>query len=235
MSNQTIFKRYEKKYLVSSAQKDAFLSSIDDMIQPDYFGESTVCNIYFDTPSFRLIRASIEKPIYKEKLRLRTYGVPRDDSNSFIELKKKYRGVVYKRRIPIEYDKAFAYLVEGKMPDVREKHKQVLSEIDYFINYYEKIAPAASIFYDRIAFYCKTDKELRFTFDSNIRFRTDNFDLRNGSDGEIILPEDLSVLEIKCLGSMPVRVAKALSESEIYPSSFSKYGQAYMRTYRSVG
>ncbi|MBQ8027850.1 MAG: polyphosphate polymerase domain-containing protein [Clostridia bacterium] len=222
---QTIFKRYEKKYIVTREQKENFLEDIKDYIMPDKFGESTLCNIYFDTPDFRLIRNSIEKPIYKEKLRIRSYGVPTAQSDVFVELKKKYKGVVYKRRIKMSYLDAVNYLCRGLKPET--KNQQILSEIDYFLLFYPKIRPAASLFYDRTAYYSKEDSELRLTFDTNIRFRFKNFDLSKGSEGHYLMKDDKAILELKCVGSMPLWLTHALDKHKIYPSSFSKYGEAY--------
>ena len=233
MGFQTVFKRYEKKYIVTDEQRSAFLKAVSDHIKPDGFGRSTVCNIYFDTPDYRLIRASIEKPVFKEKLRLRAYGTPTAESNCFVELKKKYKGVVYKRRIHMKYSEAYDYLIYRKRPE-NVKNLQVLSEIDYFISFYKDLRPAAAIFYDRLAFYCKDDKELRFTFDADVRYRTYDFDLRHGSDGTRILPKGQSIMEIKCLGSMPYWVTETLSRLEIYPASFSKYGKAYLTGFKYV-
>ena len=91
---RTIFARNEQKYLVTDAQYTAFLEAVSDYLREDEYGKSTVCNLYFDTPSHRVIQRSMEKPLYKEKLRLRCYGAPHDDSNAFVELKKKYKKVV---------------------------------------------------------------------------------------------------------------------------------------------
>lgn len=225
MGFQTVFKRYEKKYMVTDSQKQKFLAAICGYIRPDEYGESTICNIYFDTPNYQLIRTSMEKPVYKEKLRLRTYGIPSADSTAFIELKKKYRGVVYKRRISVNYLQGCQYLSKGVKPQC--KNQQVLSEIDYFIDFYKGIKPSVALFYDRTAYYCKTDRELRFTFDSNIRYRKNKFDLRYGDEGKHLLPDGVSILEIKCLGSMPVWLTRVLSELGIFPASYSKYGKAY--------
>lgn len=229
MAFQTIFKRYEKKYIVSDAKRAAFLSAISDKVLPDEYGESTICNIYFDTPDYRIIRASIEKPIYKEKLRLRTYGVPSDDTRAFIEIKKKYEGVVYKRRIGMSYREAVDYLINGKAPAIKDKNEQIFNEIDYFVHFYEGLRPAAKMSYDRAAYYCKDDSELRFTFDSEISFKKDEFDLKNGEKGKRIIADGMNVLEIKCVGSMPVWLTSVLDELEIYPTSFSKYGIAYTK------
>lgn len=222
---QTVFKRYEKKYLVSKENCNAFIAAIEDKVCPDKYGKSTVCNIYFDTPDYRLIRASIEKPVFKEKLRLRSYGVPDESSHVFVELKKKYKGVVYKRRIRMPYRDAVLYLMKGVRP--KEANEQILAELDYFISYYPKIRPSVSLFYDRVAFYAKDNKEIRITFDSNIRFRTKNLDLSRGDEGYQLLNKDLAVMEIKCLGAMPLWISKELDRLQIYPASYSKYGEVY--------
>ena len=235
MAAQLVFKRLEKKYIVTDAQRDAFLDAVYERIMPDEYGRSTVCNIYYDTPTYRLIRASIEKPVFKEKLRLRTYGVPTDDSRAFLELKKKYRGVVYKQRVAVTYREAESFLSGGDFPEVSEKNQRVLREIDYFIHHYGGLLPATAICYERDPYRSREDSELRFTFDSDIVFRTENLDLRKGSGGKRILPDGMNVMEIKCFGSMPVWVAKALDENRIFPVSFSKYGKAYTDNFRFDG
>ncbi|MGN1195806.1 MAG: polyphosphate polymerase domain-containing protein [Acutalibacteraceae bacterium] len=222
---KAVFKRYEKKYLVSSSQKERLTQKMLEYMTPDEYGQSTICNIYFDTPDFRVIRTSLEKPTYKEKLRIRSYGVPEHESNVFVELKKKYKGVVYKRRIHMSYLDAIKYLVEGKKPE--NVNKQVLKEIDYFVSVYPGIRPTVSLFYDRTAYYGKNDRELRITFDENIRFRNKNIDLSLGSDGYRILNAGDSIMEIKCLGSMPLWLTKELDEMKIFPASYSKYGTAF--------
>lgn len=222
---QTIFKRYEKKYIISENQKQSLLDEIMPYIQPDKFGESTVCNIYFDTPDFRLIRKSIEKPVYKEKLRIRSYGVPTAESYVFVELKKKYKGVVYKRRIKMSYLEAVNYLCRKIIPEA--KNPQIIEEINYFMTFYPRIRPAVSLFYDRTAYYGTQDSELRLTFDKNIRFRFSDFDLAKGSHGEPLLGSNKSILEIKCIGAMPLWLSHALDKHGIYPASYSKYGEAY--------
>ena len=170
MKIQTVFERTEKKYILTISQRRALLEKIMEYIKPDEYGESTVCSLYFDTDDSHLIRKSMEKPIYKEKLRLRSYSTPKADSNVFLELKKKYKGVVYKRRQTLKYTQAMDYINKGLMPN----DSQIMREIDWAMKYYEGIAPKMFIAYDRTAFYSKTDHELRITFDRNVRFRTDN-------------------------------------------------------------
>ena len=223
MTIQTVFERTEKKYILTLSQRRRLLEVISRYIKPDEYGESTVCSLYFDTDDSRLIRHSMEKPVYKEKLRLRSYSTPKRDSNVFLELKKKYNGVVYKRRQTLKYTQAMDYIREGVMPN----DSQIMREIDWAMKYYPGIAPKMFIAYDRTAFYSKTDHELRITFDRNVRFRTDNLDLAKGHYGERILDANLCIMEIKALSAMPLWLTQALSDLKIFPGSFSKYGTAY--------
>lgn len=220
-----VFERSEKKYVITREQQLQLLEALSDRITPDKYGESTINNIYFDTPDFRLIRASIEKPtVYKEKLRIRSYGHPTADSNVFVELKKKYKGVVYKRRIDMTYLQSILYLCKHQPPPVET---QVTREIDYFVSFYKKLRPVVSLFYDRMAYYSAEDPDLRLTFDTNIRFRTKDFDISKGDHGYLLMGPDQYVLEIKAAGAMPLWLTGELDRLRIYPHSYSKYGNAY--------
>ena len=220
-----VFKRYEKKYLISRSQYEQLVEKLSEHIVPDEFGESTINNIYFDTPDYRLIRASIEKPtVYKEKLRIRSYGHPTADTNVFVELKKKYKGIVYKRRVNMTYLEAVLYLCKHQPPP---KESQVTKEIDYFVRFYRGLRPMVSLFYDRMAYYSRDDHDLRLTFDTNIRFRNKDFDISKGDYGHTLMGSDQLILEIKSAFSMPLWLTQALDELKIYPTSYSKYGNAY--------
>lgn len=220
---QTIFKRYENKYILDERQYQAVLRAIERFTVPDKYGQSEVCSIYYDTPDRRLIRASVEKPVYKEKLRLRSYGVPREDSDCFLELKKKYKGVVYKRRIAAPYSDCTAYMKgNGKL-----ESSQIRNEIEYFKKFYGVLSPSVDIFYRRLAFYDAADPNVRLTFDSDILFRDYELDLKNGIYGERVLQKGLYLMELKTAGAMPLWTVEMLSSLKIYPSSFSKYGTAY--------
>ncbi len=226
MNIQTVFERTETKYIITLAQRKALRDMISRYIKPDEYGESTVCSLYFDTENDRLIRTSMEKPVYKEKLRLRSYSTPKQDSNVFLELKKKYDGVVYKRRQTLAYRQAMNYVNNGVMPN----RSQIMKEIDRAMHYYKGLSPKMFIAYDRTAFYSKTDRELRLTFDRNVRFRTTQLDLAKGSWGETILDNRCCIMEIKALNTMPLWLTDALNELKIFPGSFSKYGTAYTLT-----
>ena len=222
-----IFKRVEKKYLLTRDKRDALLAEISPLLEPDKYGRSTISSLYLDTPDFRIIRASIEAKLwghaYKEKLRLRTYGVPTDSSKVFLEIKKKYNGVVYKRRISLSHAEAMEYILGGaKPPD-----SQIMREIDYAMRFYEGIRPAAVVSYERDAFFIRELPSVRITLDSGVRYRADGLDLTLGNHGKILLPEDFTLMEIKTEGAMPIWLSEALDELEIFPASYSKYGTAY--------
>ena len=193
---------------------------------PDKYGESNICNIYFDTPNFRIIRNSIEKPVYKEKLRLRCYGTPDDQSKCFLEIKKKYKGIVYKRRISSNYSDGYQYLTD-KFDNIPES--QIKDEIEFFKKFYEHPKEKADIFYRRLAFYDKEDCNIRITFDRDIKYRFYDLDLKNGIFGKKLLPEDKVIMEIKTSGAVPLWIAKMLDELKVYPVPFSKYGNAYIQ------
>ena len=220
-----VFQRIEVKYLLDDMQYTELRKRLEGMAEVDSYGKTSILNIYFDTPDYKLIERSLEKPVYKEKLRLRTYGVANDDTNAFIEIKKKYKGVVYKRRISMPYKKAMEYLVDGKRP---EQRSQISDEIDYFLKYYKGIRPAMAISYDRIAMAGTTDPDLRITFDTNIRWRTDKLSLSEGNVGKDILLPGQHLMELKIAGAMSIELAKILDELNIRKTSFSKYGKGYV-------
>ena len=218
-----IFKRVEKKYRISSAKKDALLAEIGGYLIPDSHGKSTISSIYLDTPDFLIIRNSIEARTYKEKLRLRCYGVPELDDKVFLEIKKKFKGVVYKRRISLTLARAYEYLEKG----IRPEESQIMSEIDYAMQFYRHPTAKMLVSYEREAYFAADMPTLRLTFDSSPRYRENDLRLENGSNGQKILPDGEYILEIKTDGAMPVWLSHALDKLAIYPSSFSKYGTSY--------
>ncbi len=222
-----IFQRVEKKYILNSQLRDKLLNEISSMLSPDPYGRSTISSLYLDTPDFRIIRASIEAKNegheYKEKLRLRTYGIPTEASRVFLEIKKKYKGVVYKRRISLSLAEAMNYILGGEKPP----DSQIFREIDYAMRFYGNPQPAAVVSYERDAYFVTDDPALRLTFDENVRYRDFDLDLKMGNDGKVILDPDLCLLEVKTNGAMPLWLSHALDKFAIYPASFSKYGRAY--------
>ncbi len=224
-----VFKRIEKKYFLHEEDLNKFLTEIDPYVEKDEYGEYTICNIYYDTEQDDLIRTSIEKPVYKEKLRMRSYGIPSGDDKVFLEIKKKYDGIVFKRRISLPFSEAENYILNGVKPS---QEGQILNEIDYFIKFYKPL-PKLYLAYDRIAFSGKEDKNLRITIDKNIRSRIDEIDFKYGDYGEYLLNEGEYILEIKTGTAFPMWLTDILSKNEIYPCSFSKYGNIYTKNMKN--
>lgn len=219
----TKFERTEKKYLLTAEQFDKFSVMLSDKMVIDQYGLHTISNIYYDTDDYHLIRASIEKPEYKEKLRVRSYGIPTAQSPVFVELKKKCGGVVFKRREQMTLEESERFLTGSLLP---ESPSQIVKEIDYFIKLYH-CTPKLFLAYDRMALYGKNDPGLRMTFDRNIRFRQTGLDLSLGTWGTPLRTDKSAILEIKLCGAMPMWLTRLLTELKIYPASFSKYGTVF--------
>lgn len=220
---QTVFKRVEKKYLLNKYQAEKLINKISRYIKSDEYPYSKICNIYFDTQNSDLIRRSIEKPVYKEKVRLRSYGIPNKEDRVFLEIKKKFDGVVTKRRIALKLEDVYDYLENGKKP---EANKQIFNEIDYCFKKYS-LKPSMYISYERYSYAGKDDDNFRLTFDTNIISRDSDLKLDNGDYGINAIGKDVFLMEVKCLGSMPLWFTNTLSDLKIYPISFSKYGKIY--------
>ena len=218
------FKRYEKKYLLNPYQYSALKAEIDKHFVPDKYGETKICNLYLDTSDYLLIRRSVDKPVFKEKVRLRTYGLAQDDTTAFLEIKRKFNSIVYKRRIHMDYMQAFQ-CVNGNYDSLDDK--QISDEIRYLFDFYGEIRPRFYISYDRSAFFYKETSDIRITFDKNLVWRDTDLDLRLGSHGYSLLPEGYTLMEIKVPNTVPLWLAKLMSELKIYPRSFSKVGTAY--------
>ena len=219
---QSCFKRYEKKYLLTEAQYEAMRLGMAAYMKPDEHPRYSISNIYYDTEHHDLIRASLEKPIYKEKLRVRSYGVPGDGDNAFVEIKKKFDGVVYKRRVTVTAAEAAQWLQGGEAPS----DSQISREIEWFLRRYRPV-PAVYIAYDREAYAGRENGELRVTFDRNLRWRDRDIDLRCGEGCRPIDTGGQILMEIKIPGAAPLWLARLLSENRIVSTSFSKYGAYY--------
>lgn len=223
MRNQMVFKRYEVKYLITGTQAERIKRLMAMHMVADEHGKNTIFSLYYDTPDFLLARRSMEKPVYKEKLRLRSYGVAMPDTEVFVEIKKKYKGVVYKRRISMTKETADRYLLKGE----KVQDTQISREIDFLIKRYGNLAPRVLLSYEREAFYEKDNHEFRVTFDENILWRDEDMDLEKGIYGEPILAPDMVLMEVKTADAIPLWFVEILSELKIYKTSFSKYGNAY--------
>lgn len=224
MAYQATFKRYEIKYLLTQAQKEEILRAMAPYMKLDKYGRTTIRNIYFDTDSYRLIRRSLEKPAYKEKLRIRSYQTASGENPVFVELKKKYQSVVYKRRLVLPERQVMASFRQGNPLPVSS---QIGREIAYFRSYYEGLRPAVFLSYDREAFYALDGGEFRVTFDWNILYRTQELSLGSPVYGTPLLEKGQTLMEIKTPGGLPLWMSHTLNKLGIYPTSFSKYGLAY--------
>ena len=224
MAYKTIFQRYELKYMITREQKERVVQLLQEHMTPDKYGRTTIRNIYFDTDNYRLIRASIEKPVYKEKLRIRSYRQATPDSDVFVELKKKYKSVVYKRRLSMKESDAIHW---ARGEQYQHQNTQIEKELEYFLKYYGNLHPTVFLSYDREAYESKYDDDFRVTFDDNILCRTSDLSLEIPPSGDPILEDGFVLMELKCAGAIPLWMTALLSAEQIYKTSFSKYGTAY--------
>ena len=230
MAYANTFKRREMKFLLTEEQYSAVVEAISGFMTEDKYGLHTIQNIYLDNRSNDLIRRSLGKPIYKEKVRLRSYGQRAEDGGkAFLEIKKKYRGITYKRRYSATYRELHDYVSEGKPPETRG---QVFEELDFLIKRL-RLVPKIVICYDRRAFYGNGDREFRVTFDGNIRYRRSELDLRSGDSGEYLAGQPYRIMEVKSVGAIPMELVRVLSAMKIYHGSFSKYGSIFTNEIRA--
>ena len=224
MADQTVFKRYEMKYMMTTQQKRKVLEAMFPYMKLDNYGHTTIRNVYFDTDNYRLVRRSIEKPVYKEKLRIRSYDQAKPQDKVFIELKKKYDDVVYKRREALTQLETLEWLVR-RTPF--PKATQMGNEIDYFFKFYQTLKPKVFLSYEREAFYSLDGSDFRVTFDENILARQEELSLSRDVWGDRLIGENQVLMEIKTSGGIPLWMTKVLTQERIYKTSFSKYGTAY--------
>lgn len=221
---QAVFKRYELKFLLTADQKRSILAAMEPHMALDQYGRTTIRNIYYDTDTYRLIRRSIEKPVYKEKLRIRSYARATQNSSVFVELKKKYKSMVYKRRLSLPERAAVDWLRGTKHPGASS---QISREIDYFLDFYGPLRPTILLSYEREAYYSRDGGDFRVTFDDHILARQTDISLESEVWGTSLLPDGLVLMEVKCSGGIPLWMTEVLSRERIYKTSFSKYGTAY--------
>lgn len=219
----TVMKRYELKYLLTGEQTAYLRERLKGHMEVDQYGKTSIASLYYDTPTYQLIRTSVEKPLFKEKIRLRSYGLATEESPVFLELKRKAYGIVYKRRVQTTIPLVHKFFAgEGDICSPG----QINREITTFRDYYKTLVPACLIIYDRTAYY-EPDGDLRLTIDDNPRYRTDRLTLTQSMDGISLLDEGWTILEVKVQEAMPLWLTEILSTGKIYKGSFSKYGEAY--------
>lgn len=226
-----VFNRFEHKYLLDDKTYEKVISVMDKHMDLDKYNQNrkpyTIANIYYDTKDDYLIRKSLSKPVYKEKLRLRSYGVPNTDTKVFLEIKKKYNGIVNKRRTVMTLDEAYEFTRTGKTPVLKEyMNEQVINEITYFLSFYD-LSPKLYLAYDRIAYFEQGNPDLRISFDTNIRSRRYNVALEKGDYGTQLLNGGTHLMEVKTSLAKPLWLTHMLTEFNIKRSSFSKYGTEF--------
>lgn len=228
-----VFNRYEKKYILDKDIYMNFKKEIEGYMEPDKHNKDgniyTISNIYYDTVNNDLITRSIQKPPYKEKLRLRGYGAPKYEDMVFLEIKKKYDGIVNKRRSSMKLCEALKMLESGRMEEIQPyMNEQIIREIEYMLSNHE-IIPALYLAYDRYAYFDVNNKDFRLTFDFNVRSRREDLDLSKGDYGELLFDEDTVIMEMKATHAVPLWFARLLSKYKLYPISVSKYGTEFKK------
>lgn len=228
-----VFNRYENKYLLDDEAYRRFYNDLLEYMELDDYNKKhefySISNLYFDTVHDSLIRTSLAKPKYKEKLRLRAYGVPEQDAKVYLELKKKVFGLVNKRRTALHLNEAYEFVRTGQLPEIKEyMNKQVVNEITYFLERYS-LQPKVYLAYERKALFCKNSRDLRITFDTNIRSRRYDLKLESGDHGAPLVEDGRWLMEVKAEKTIPLWLSKMLSEHQMYRTSFSKYGNEYKK------
>lgn len=230
-----VFRRYEKKFLMDAAAVERLLPTLREHMEPDRFcvnGRTYhICNLYFDTERDDVIRESLQHPYYKEKLRLRSYGIPAsEEAPVFLELKKKVNGIVTKRRVKLRYGDVLAFLRRRSVPEGADYlGRQVLREVDYYLSH-KDVSPTTLIRYDRMAWFDRSDRSFRLTFDSNLRQQRGRLSFSDAKEslvGEALFPPDFRLMEVKVSNAYPLWFAQLLSREGIRQHSFSKYGVAW--------
>lgn len=232
-----VFNRYENKYLFDNESYLKLYNELLEYMELDDFNKQhdyySITNLYYDTAHDTLIRNSLAKPKYKEKLRLRAYGIPNQDTKVYLEIKKKVFGLVNKRRTSLKLHEAYDFVRTGEAPEYKEyMNKQVIEEIKYFLSRYD-LEPKVYLSYERKALFCKNNRDLRITFDKNIRSRRCDLKMEHGTYGELLMEPGQWLMEVKAEKTIPVWLSKMLSEHQMYRTSFSKYGNEYKKMLRN--
>lgn len=225
---QRVFRRTETKYLLTPETYKQLLWIIEPYLEKDKYFKNTNCSIYFDDDANILAVRSLEKPLYKEKVRLRSYGVPTLEDTVFLEIKKKFDGVGGKRRVPIKLKDFYAWLNSGRIIPLSPENPQISAELKHLFNQYN-LKPKLFLAYDRTSYIDKNDPHFRVTFDRNVRSRQTDLRLERGDGGEKYFKNNEIVMEVKAENAYPLWFVHTLSRLKIYPASFSKYGRVMQK------
>ena len=224
---ENVFARVEKKFLISEQQERDITCRLESRgFSFVDFGNSLVQSIYFDTPDDLLIRRSLERPNYKEKIRLRAYGIADRNSTVFMEIKKKYQKTVFKRRTALPLSEALEAVRKGQLP---ASCGQIGEELTWCFQRY-RLMPKMAILYNRQAFVQPGTDTLRVTFDRSIRFRREPLDVTFPAFGTMLLPDDRVLMEVKIPGTYPLWLIRMIEETGAQGTHLSKYGLAYQKT-----
>ena len=289
----SVFKRVEKKYRIGAAERAAVEAAAGGPMAVDAYGRTRITSLYLDTPERSMIARSVEKPLYREKLRLRAYGdaagvalmgafgagpivrepggLPLSDGEVetrvasglqvpgaalalpvFFGIKKKFKGIVYKRRLALTLPAALAFVsglpyeqacARWPLSDaalaaaaLSPVTRQIARELEMAMDRWLPLVPSMGIACDRVAWAYRPemfqeregdelfDSELRITFDDCLEYLDRH---RFRSPWRPIIESSESVMEIKSAGPYPPWLVEVLSAERIYPASFTKYGNAY--------
>ncbi|MDR2587212.1 MAG: polyphosphate polymerase domain-containing protein [Coriobacteriales bacterium] len=232
-----VFERQEKKYLLEAGMAEKLLARCGSALEPDGRSSILIRSLYLDTPSHLLIRRSIEKPVFKEKLRVRSYGIIQDDNHPvFLEIKKKYRKTVYKRRVLMTLRDARRFVEDGVVPlsSLRGDNakvalnRQIINEMYGALECYGALTPSFLVGYERRAYcYHATGVSLRLTLDSNLGWGKGSWDVEDMRGAHPLLPPAACLMELKTTAPLPLPLTHALDALHLYPRGFSKAAQAY--------
>ena len=219
------FERIEKKFRMTPEQYRQLLPVLESHMERDSYGETRVHNIFYDTPDLYLIRRSVERPLFKEKLRLRSYGIPTEESKVYVEIKRKLNGIGYKRRICVNFSDA-KRLLKGESIDTGQP--QIGKEILEFVRRYHP-TPAVCLSYLRYAMYGREDPHFRITIDRDLRYRTERPEAPDEDDMIPVMPDNDSwiLMEIKAMNAIPLWLTEEMSRLKIHQAPFSKIGTCY--------
>lgn len=228
MKLRRIFERKETKYIIKKETFDAFFKELLAYMSVDEYGKHTIFSLYFDTDGYTFIQHSLTKPTYKEKFRVRSYGIPCEDALVFLEIKKKVRGIVYKRRVPIRYSEYQKWQETGILP-IELEDTQIGKEITWLFSQHPDLSPRVMIAYDRLSLFESEESAFRVTFDQKIRYRQTDLHFSRMPEYAIVAPEVDVLMEVKAIGAYPLWFVSLLDAYAIRKASFSKYAQTYER------
>lgn len=228
MKLKRIFERKETKYIIKKETFDAFFQDLLAYMSVDEYGKHTIFSLYFDTDDYTFIQHSLTKPTYKEKFRVRSYGVPGEDALVFLEIKKKVKGIVYKRRVPISYQEYQEWQETGVLP-IGLADTQIGKEIAWLFAQNPDLRPRVMIAYDRLSLFESEESAFRVTFDQKIRYRQTDLHFSQEPQDALVAPEVDVLMEVKALGAYPLWFVSLLDTHDIRKASFSKYAQTYER------